>query len=458
MFVNGTRVIVILVILAALLGFLPVPAHAQDEIDLVLGGAGSTAWDIQGIAPGSSGTKTVSLTNDGSLDGQVTIWVSDIVSTEGANPESETGDTSEPGELINYILLSCSATGLTTNIALPVTIDNLPQNAADANYIRLPLNASASVTLTWDWEFEETGQPQNDAYGDGLSFSINYYLEDVSSNPPVVEDEPVVVCYYVPTNYQQLDFNVMGNEASASIDSSGRLISSLTVTDPDKLVELALEEGTIIASSGGDKINKIEVIAVGNPALVAEGTQMIGEVYEIIGYTEDSIMSSIVFKKPIVLNIAYHSDWLPEDVSSLYVATLDSNGNWQRYEGYQYSSRPDELSVVITHSAVFTILAGLKLGSEVTGGIVPVISDHGESMPPHQPAAVDVEGSTAADTQNTAKLYPPYPRRSFTISNADIIERWQRVSLSVMIAGSAALMVLGIIERRRNAYNRYHHA
>lgn len=455
MFMYGTRAVVILVILAALFGFLPVPAHGQDEIDLVLGGAGSTSWDIQGITPGSSGTKTVELSNDGSSDGQVTIWISDIVSTEGVNPESETGDTSEPGELINYILLDCSATGLTTNIVLPVTIDNLPQNAADTDYIRLLLDASESITLTWEWEFEETGQPQNDAYGDGLSFSINYYLEEVSSAPPVVEDNPVVVGYYIPTNYQQLDFNILGNEASVSVDSSGRLISSLSVIAPDYLVELALENGTIITSSGGDKIKKIEVRAVDNPAPPAEGAQMIGEVYEIIGYTEDAIESSIVFKKPVVLNIAYHSDWLPEEVSSLYVATLDSNGNWQKFDGYQYSSEPNEISVIINRSSVFTILACLKLGEEVTGGFIPVISDPGESMPHQAPAGV--EESIAAGPQNTTKITPPSRGRSYIISNADIIERWQRVSLAVMIAGSAALMVLGILERRRNAYNRYNH-
>jgi hypothetical protein len=449
MFMYGTRVVVILIMLAALFGLLPVPAYGQSEIDLVIGGAGSTSWDIQQISPGDSGTKTVELSNVGSSNGQVTIWISDIVSTEGVNPESETGDTSEPGELINYILLGCSAEGLSTNIILPVTIDNLPQSAVDTNYIGLPLNASASVTLVWEWEFEETGQPQNDAYGDGLSFTINYLLEGGSSgNPNTVFFNPP------PPDYQHLDLDILGGEASARVNSSGRLIESLTAAAPDSLVELALDRGTRITSGGGDDINKIEIRAVDNPAPPEDGIQIIGEAYEIVGYTGDSIASSIVFDKPVALKIAYHSDWLPEDVASLFIGTLDSNGNWQRFEGNYIANEPRVITTIINRSSVFAILACLEPREEATGGLIPAVPAPAEPVP-YPSATAGVEGTIAADSQDTTEIAPGNGGKTYIISNADIIESWQRVSLAVMVAGSAALVVLGILERRRNAYDRF---
>ncbi|GAI24048.1 unnamed protein product, partial [marine sediment metagenome] len=71
---------------------------ADNPVDLVLGGEGATSWNIVSVEPGDSGIKTVELHNAGSKHGFVTIWVSDIISSEGMNPESETGDIAEPGE------------------------------------------------------------------------------------------------------------------------------------------------------------------------------------------------------------------------------------------------------------------------------------------------------------------------------------------------------------------------
>ncbi|GAI80557.1 unnamed protein product, partial [marine sediment metagenome] len=112
-----------------LAGSLPAPVHAADPVDLMLGGEGATSWNIENIMPCDSGVKTITLHNAGTEDGFVTIWVSDIVSSEGANPESETGDTSEPGELIDYLLFNLSSipsNRLSTSLSLPTTLDNFP--------------------------------------------------------------------------------------------------------------------------------------------------------------------------------------------------------------------------------------------------------------------------------------------------------------------------------------------
>jgi hypothetical protein len=166
-----------------LLGSLPVPAQAQPN--LVVEGEGATSWAIGGIIPSDSGTKTVTLRNIGDADGQVFIWISDIVSSEGAQPESETGNTDEPGELLENLLFSISSDdpGFNTDLSLPTTLDNFPNAADGTPYITVnPLNAGDEVTITWYWELPfETG---NEVQGDLLSFTINYSLEEFPSPPP----------------------------------------------------------------------------------------------------------------------------------------------------------------------------------------------------------------------------------------------------------------------------------
>jgi uncharacterized repeat protein (TIGR01451 family) len=180
---KSRRLLSLAVILGlALFSSLSVPvAAATPTVDLVLGGTGATPWAIGDIAPGNSGTSTVNLSNTGSKDGVVTIWISNISNGEGANPESETGNTSEPGELGDHLILNVSGTNLSTNnFTLPAIIGNFPQSANDTKHIYItPLKAGSTLSLQWEWRLPpETG---NDVQGDNLSFTINYMLEELPS-------------------------------------------------------------------------------------------------------------------------------------------------------------------------------------------------------------------------------------------------------------------------------------
>ncbi len=177
-------VILAVMIGVAALGYLPTPVQAADPV-VILGDGADTVfevWAVGGIMPCQSGNRTVTLQNAGP-NGSIYIWISDILSGEGANPEPET-DTEEPGELINWLMLNASAPGLETNLVLPTTVDNYPQDANYADYIRVPLNSGETATLEWQWELPcETG---NEAQGDTLSFSINYSLDipTTTQQPP----------------------------------------------------------------------------------------------------------------------------------------------------------------------------------------------------------------------------------------------------------------------------------
>ncbi|GAI05200.1 unnamed protein product, partial [marine sediment metagenome] len=139
----AARLLLVGVIGLVLLGSLPAAVQAQpDPVDLELGGEGATGWSEANIMPGDIGSFTVTLRNTGSEDGFVIIWVSDIDSGEGTNPESETGDPEPPGELDageldDYLQFNLSSTPFgrlsTELLSLPATIDNFPQSVSDPN-------------------------------------------------------------------------------------------------------------------------------------------------------------------------------------------------------------------------------------------------------------------------------------------------------------------------------------
>jgi len=171
------KVVLALAMLVAIVGISSTPILPEEPIDLVLGGEGSTSWDIDNIKPGDGGSKTVELYNDTDSDGEVIIWISDITRAGGIDSESDT-DTAEPGELGDYLLFSSSCDCLDTNLDLPGTIFELPQSASDPHYMKIfPFHARETIILVWEWEFAKSGRPQNNAQGASLSFTINYLLE-----------------------------------------------------------------------------------------------------------------------------------------------------------------------------------------------------------------------------------------------------------------------------------------
>ena len=104
--VSGRRVLLAAVCGIVMAG-IPAPVYAQP--DLTLEGDGAFGWTVSGLMPGQSGSQEVTVRNTGDAPGQVFIWISDIESTEGLNPEPET-DKEEPGELLENLLFSISST------------------------------------------------------------------------------------------------------------------------------------------------------------------------------------------------------------------------------------------------------------------------------------------------------------------------------------------------------------
>jgi parallel beta-helix repeat protein len=152
-----------------LLGLLaiPVPAFAS-VVDLgVTGQPGDTPWWAAEIVPGRNGDGVVTITNTGSDDCSVLVWVGNI-----------TGERA----LGQYMLYSVSGPRLVTSMTFPATIYDFPQAPDPSRSIVVsPVSPGETVSLDWTWEFRETGVPQNEAQGKQIGFNVYYTL----ISPPV---------------------------------------------------------------------------------------------------------------------------------------------------------------------------------------------------------------------------------------------------------------------------------
>ncbi len=354
---RAIRLAVALIIGLALVSSLPVAAQAQDPVDLELGGEGATSWNISNIKPGDSGTKTVTLHNAGYKNGFVTVWVSDIVNSEGANPESETGDSKEPGELGDWLLFGLSGSGLRTNLTLPTTIDNFPQSASDPDYIKLsPLNAGDSVNLDWQWELPS--QADNDVQGDSLSFTINYLLEEL----PAVPSGGGGGGGGSSARYLQVD--MLDNIIRLEIRTDDTVAKPYVVADADSKVILEIDRGTKVTCHADKVSEKLEVTLAQQPLLPPDGMAIIGPVYNVTTYVYGTACSPVKFDPPIRLILNYDPETLPENSSSVFIACYDDGQGFMQLEPPAGSTAEvAKVKTELNHLSTFVVMAKLTPSS-----------------------------------------------------------------------------------------------
>jgi len=326
-----------------MLGSLPAPVQAAEPIDLVLGGEGATSWSIGNIMPCDSGTKTVTLQNTGYLDGFVVIWISDIESGEGLNPEPET-DKEGPGELDDYLLFDLSTSpgvSIDTDISLPATINDFPPSVDGPGYIWLtPLNAGDTITLYWEWELPcETG---NDVQGDTLSFTINYFLVDdfPKPKPPPTPPPPggpgggggggTPACYIEIDTLSEITMVRVGC-------CTNKAIGYYMAFDPDDIhfLEIKHDMELICGDCAGCRCYpQVVVMSLSEKKpSPPEGMAIVGPVYDFTGYKDlDRTIPcklATYFDPPAIMQISYDPDDLPEGAFEPVIGFYDDElGLW----------------------------------------------------------------------------------------------------------------------------------
>jgi hypothetical protein len=302
----GARLALAVILGLALVSFWLIPVQAEVPVDLVLGGSGATSWNISHIKPGDSGTKLVELHNAGSSNGSVTIWISDI---------NETDYAGDGAALDDYLLFNASCSRLNTSLILPTGIRGLPQDVSAPNYIRInPLYAGETIVLTWQWQFRETGQPQNNAQGDGLSFTINYMLEELPSEGGGGGGGGGELAECPPGQIS----------TTGKISGGGAVTQTFIVYSFDGRLSLTLDQGMAALDTYGLCFSCIGINNMVRMLQPPEGADVIGIMYDVAP-------DGATFTPAATLRYNYLQGDLPEgiDEKTLFLAYYDNTtGKW----------------------------------------------------------------------------------------------------------------------------------
>jgi hypothetical protein len=450
-FVAGLAFISITVL--TLSGIQQYRAQADDTIDLEIDVAASTPWNVAGIVPGDSGTKTIELHNAGTLDGFVYIWMSDIINSQGG--------------LGNYLFFGVISSNLTTNVPMPATIGKLPYTVPPNNpyFLKMPLDAGATITVDWQWSFPDNGMPQNDAQGDTLSFNINYYLtepllKDFTPNPKPSGSSgggSVLMPFKI---------DVLGVTTETKMDTFDKLVQTVVAAGPDGKNTLELKGGTKITSANGFHPYEIELQVEPNPPSPPEGMQIIGDAYELVGYTADLRLSAMTFDPLATLSLAYESPWLSGGAGKPCIAFCDETTPWQVIEDSSVvSDNQTFISASISRTGTFAILTEKKSQGQsivttttsttsVTStttttptGTTTTVST--PSVTPTQERPVIPSATTSSPTSTTTPVSTIVKQAGPGLDEDGLKPVWRQISLGIALAGVTAMSVLALVERRR---------
>ena len=151
-------------------------------LDLAVNGKNpnvSPDFTIGNVAPGSSGTITYALTNVGSLAGFLDLSGIGVVNTEGLNPESETGDLDDPGELSDNLWV-------VVNLGSVVQYTGLLSGISTAYDADVAIGANGATTLTIAWTVDKDGVAPlgvdvgNDVQGDIATVALTIELDQIA--------------------------------------------------------------------------------------------------------------------------------------------------------------------------------------------------------------------------------------------------------------------------------------
>ena len=278
----------------------------------------------------------------------------------------------------DHLLFNLSHERLSSNIALPVKVYELPQNASDPNYIKINrLFAAETVTLTWQWEFREAGEPQNNAQGDSLSFTINYMLEEF---PPTGGGEEGDGAPPPPTHYT-IETSMVGIEGIFPIGRSGEILETIEATSADGMLTVNIPKGTIAKDKDGKRLKSLQAAVNESPP------QPPGNAY-IIALAYNFGPAGATFSPAITLTWSYAPDALPEGVAEedLVIAYYKEEvGEWVELDS-TVDTETKTITAKVSHFTTLVIIGTITLSPTPAAfsvgslSISPSIVDIGEMV------------------------------------------------------------------------------
>jgi hypothetical protein len=420
-------------------------------VDLQLDDPELIRWDIGNIMPGDSGMEPVNLHNAGIADGFLCIWIADLVDDEGENPESETGDTSNPGELSHYIYLDIlnegmtfrtfSETGELIDIDLPVSLNAFPTSIDKALYIiDPPIGADETLELQWQWTLlSSTG---NEVQGDTVSFSIYYMLSDESVGDDEGDDGGdeggnIDEDFFIPSVHPTPPPPAVTPVATANITPEPEPdlpLPARNYASDDGRCIISITAGTHIITGSGEELEYIIIDMPDEIPPIPEPFTLITPVYEIVVHTADGVSQGTGLEPPVMLTIYYDADKIPEN-AVVYLFSYHPDSGWVRLAG-SVDPSSGRLTAWVDYLNLAAIVVQVEEEEIVEIPIEPDIPEPAPPSPKVEPRDVivkDLDTGTPSDDMSPLR----------------------QASLGIAVAGCTIMATLALIQRRqRNRLNK----
>lgn len=413
------------------------PAKADDFLDLVIDDGLIVPWEINNIAPGDSGVANVDIRNDGNTYGYVSVWIDGITDTEGENPEAETGNTEEPGELSQYLTLNISGGNISPYIAspdfeLPVALNEFPQSSSHPLQLSdQPLLAQETIQIQWEWAIPP--QTSNIIQGDSVSFNIHYMLtQDLLVQKPSTPTPTISGGGYWPeVTTDTADSDVKADEQQA-IDTGAKDTSDDTAIfySIDGKVTIKVLQGTRVISAGNDELLYIIIMPSRDPPSIPQNNILLSSIYDVTTFTAEGKCEYPELDTPVTIVIEFDKDKLPERFTSIYVARYTEDSRWVKLTDIlEINLEAGTLTIVTKQLSTMAVFAEIDMADDSREVVVSsgesTISDSGAPQ-----AKTDIKSTSAAKSTLMREIL-------------------SQTSLAIAVSGTLAMTVLAYIERKR---------
>jgi len=446
------------------LNFTPTsPARANEDnefLDLVINEGVVVPWGISNIMPGVSGVADVDMHNAGNINGYVSVWIDGITDMEGENPEAETGNTEEPGELRQYLTLNISGEHVAPYAAspdfkLPVVLSEFPQSSN--NPLQLsdqPLEAGETIQLQWEWAIPP--QTTNVIQGDSVSFNINYILtQNILVQEPTTLTPPTYGGgggYWTRTpsspDAEDADSsNVTGEPTVPDVEADVQLTTSTETTaasddneitkeycSPDGKLTVTVHEETKVISAGNEELSHVSIPLSHYTPPIPENNILLSPIYNVTIFTTEGPCEHTQLDKPVTIIVDFDKDKLSEQFSSIYAARYKADSSWIKLtEVREINHTLGKLTVETVRLSLIAVFAEIAVSDDSREVI---LSSSGDSLISDSPDSKASQLKTDTERVPSGKSTP-------------MREIISQASLAIAGSGTLAMTVLAYIERKR---------
>jgi len=154
-----------------------------------------------------------------------------------------------------------------------------------------------------------------------------------------------------PATYQ-IEIVLLSTKTEASVDSQGKLKTSVQVTSADGAISLSIDADTILLDKDGKPLQFIQAAIDPTLPLPPEGAYIVGAVYVLRPH-------GATFNPPLKLTISYDPEELPGGVreSNVYIAPYDEGTGWGMWHYKRVDTENHRVTTQVNYFARFAILA-----------------------------------------------------------------------------------------------------